>query len=275
MQVERTGPKVLTIRDTVTSGWEQRHLLISDIHFDSIHCDRKLLSKHLEQAKSSGAGVIVVGDWFDAMQGKQDRRGSKQDIRPEDKRDNYLDSIVDNSASYLAAYQPHLIMLSDGNHETAITRHAETDLLERLTRYLDTQHMPYSGFLRFMFSGKSGGRTTKRLYYHHGAGGGGPVTKGVPAAHRRAASVEADIYVSGHIHESWYLENVMTKCNDNGRIQYCTQHHVQLPTYKQEAGEGYHDEKGRPAKPLGGYWLIFHYDNTQPGNVGIRFERAS
>jgi predicted phosphodiesterase len=276
-QLEQTSEEVVTVRHSgIAQGWEQRYLLISDVHYDSPHCDRKMLTRHLDQAKERQAGVIVVGDWFDAMGGKADKRAHKAGVRQENQKDNYFDTLIEHSADYLTPYIDNLIILTDGNHETAILKHQETDLLHRLTKQLNVLHGGYSGFVRFMFTGAKGNRTTRRLYYHHGSGGGGPVTKGVIQANRRAASVDADIFVSGHIHEAWVVENMMVKCTDAGRIYLATQTHVQLPTYKQEYGaSGYHIEKGRPAKPLGGYWLTFHYDNTQTGNIGYRFERAN
>jgi predicted phosphodiesterase len=280
--VERTSDEVLTVRHKdIVAGWEQRYLLISDVHFDSPYCDRKLLSKHLGQAKELGAGVLAFGDWFDAMGGRNDKRATKSTVLPGDSVPHYFDSLVDSSVDYLASLTDNLVMFADGNHETAILRHNETDLLERLCRQLGCQHMGYSGYVRFMFSattkhGSTGQRTTKRLYFHHGAGGGGPVTKGVIQSNRRASSVDADIFVSGHIHEAWAVENVMVKLLDSGRIHLATQLHCQLPTYKQEWGRGgYHIEKGRPPKPLGGYWLIFQHDSTQPSNIGYRVERAN
>lgn len=275
-QVERTSSQVLTIRhEDITAGWEQRYLLMSDVHFDSPHCDRRLLTKHLDKAKADGAGVIVVGDWFDAMGGKNDKRATKSTVRPADNVPNYFDSLVDNSRDYLLRYAANLVMLSDGNHETAILKHQETDLLERLCRSLDTNHMGYSFFIRFMFDA-SGKKSTVRAYGHHGSGGGGPVTKGVIQTNRRAASVDADIYVSGHIHEAWVVENIMLRLNDKGNLVFTTQLHIQLPTYKQEAMTGgYHDEKGRPGKPLGGYELVFYYDLSRIGRIGYRVERAA
>lgn len=278
MIVERTSDEVLTIRHTdIAAGWEQRYLLMADVHWDNPHCDRRLLTKHLDQAKVADAGVLVFGDWFCAMQGKFDPRRAKADIRPEHNGRNYLDLIVDDAAAYLAPYRDNLIAMMDGNHETAIRSHLETDLLERLCRQLDATHMGYSGFVRLMFAGGAGRRTSRHLYWHHGHGGGGPVTKGTIQTNRRAASAEADIYVSGHIHEAWTVENVVTTLLESGRVSLKTQTHIQLPTYKQEysMSGGFHIERGRPAKPLGAYWLVFFYDNSQSGNVGYRVERAN
>lgn len=278
MLAERTNDEVLTIRhNDVVAGWEQRYLLMADVHWDNPHCDRKLLTKHLDQAKAANAGILCFGDWFCAMQGKFDPRRDKTSIRPEHAEGNYLDLLVNGSAEFLEPYRDQFIAMCDGNHETSIRSHLETDLLERLCEKLGVIHMGYSGFIRLMFQGGNGKRTSRALYWHHGAGGGGPVTKGVIAHHRRAASVEADLFVSGHIHESFIVENVMATLLDSGRVFYRTQYHCQLPTYKQEytMGGGYHVERGRPPKPLGAWWLIWHYDGTQPGNVGCRFERAN
>ena len=276
--VEHTSPDVLTIRHTgMTVGWEQRYLLISDVHFDSPHCDRRLLSKHLEQAKDSGAGILCIGDWFDAMQGKNDKRGSKGDLKPEDKENAYFNALLNNSSTYLQDYADQLVMVSDGNHDTSIVKHNEIDILELMCDRLNVFHGGYSGFIRFMFEGNKSNRSSVWAYFEHGSGGGGPVTKGTIQTNRRAAKAWADIYVSGHIHESWVLENVVAKPVDSGRVLLATQTHVQLPTYKQEytMRGGFHVEKGRPPKPLGGYWLIFYYDHAQHGKVGYRFERAN
>jgi len=271
-QVERTGEDVLTIRhEGIKAGWEQRYLLISDVHFDSPHCDRKLLTKHLQQAKDSNAGIMVFGDWFDAMGGRNDRRAHKGGIRVEHSADNYFDCIVDDSVAYLSSYAPHIVMLGDGNHETAITRHNETDILERLCRRLGCCHTGYSGFVRCLFDG--GKQTSRQLYYHHGSGGGGPVTRGMSWFQRLLAEVKADIYVKGHIHEDWVARAMVEECSERGvRYQSCKTG-IQLPSYKRKGS--WENEKGMPSKPLGGYWLIFHWDVDAIGRVGYRVERTN
>jgi len=276
---ERTGRNVLTLRHPVVEpGWTQRYLLIADVHFDNPLCDRRLLRRHLDEARESGAGVMCFGDWFDAMGGRSDPRRSKTGVRDAHNADNYLDLIVDDSAEFLEPYAANLVMMSDGNHERSILKNIEVDILEHLCRRLSVQHMGYSGWVRALFERPGGGdRTQRRLFYHHGWGGGGPVTKGVIATNRNAASVEADIFVQGHIHQAWIVENVMATLSNSGYERYRPQYHVCTSTYKDEyemAG-GYHVEKGRPPKPLGGWWLVWHYDSTQPGNVGCYFQRTN
>ena len=276
-QVERTKNEVLTLRhEDIHAGWEQRYLLISDVHFDSPCCDRKLLAKHLEQAKATGAGVLCIGDWFDAMGGKRDKRSSKSIVRQEDSKDNYFDLLVEHSASFLSPYAGNLVMLGDGNHETAIRKHSETDLLKRLCRELGCQHMGYSGFVRMMFDAGNK-RSSIDYYFNHGAGGGGPVTKGVIGNNRRATYVQADIFHTGHVHEASHQEYVRLRLNGKGCVYESTEHHIITPGYKRDyvMSGGFAVERGFSPKPVGGYNLIFYYDTAQLGRVGYRFERVS
>lgn len=276
--VERTSDEVLTIHHAgVVAGWEQRYLWMGCVHFDSPHCDRKLLTKHLNQAKEQSAGIGIVGDWHDAMAGKNDRRGTKETARKEDVKNAYFNSLVNHTVDFLSPYRENIVFIGDGNHDTAITKHNEIDLLELACNQLGVQHTGYSGFVRQRFEGNKNHRASLWIYYHHGAGGGGVVTKGVMRVNRQSANVRADIFIGAHYHESWLVENVVVEPTDSGRIRLLTQTHVQLPTYKQEYTMlgGYHIENARPPKPLGAYWQILYYDKAQPGNVGCRFERAN
>lgn len=76
-------------------------LLLSDVHWDNPHCDRRKFKQALDKAKERGAKVAIFGDFFCAMQGKYDKRSSKIAIRPEHQTGNYLDSLVDTAAERL------------------------------------------------------------------------------------------------------------------------------------------------------------------------------
>ena len=51
-------------------------MVISDVHWDSKDCDRKLLKKHLNSALEQDAAIIIIGDFFDLMEGRNDMRRS-------------------------------------------------------------------------------------------------------------------------------------------------------------------------------------------------------
>ena len=60
-----------------SKDWEQWFLLSSDRHHDNPKTRQDLEQEHLKEAKERNAGVIDIGDLFCAMQGKYDRRASK------------------------------------------------------------------------------------------------------------------------------------------------------------------------------------------------------
>lgn len=276
---ERINRNVLALRHAVEAGWQQRYLLLADIHLDNPHCDRRMLVRLLDEAKQHDTGVMCIGDTLDAMGGRNDPRRSKSGTRRDQQADNYLDLLVNDTVSFFEPYRDALVMFADGNHETSIRRNLETDLLERVCRGLDVAHMGYSGWIRFMFSraGTGGDRHSKWLYFHHGAGGGGEVTRGVIGTNRRAVYLpDATFVVTGHIHEAWLVEIVRHRISDMARTWRDSQWHIQLPTLKDEFAleGGYHVEKGRSPRPLGGWWLKFFYNEQCPGRAGFSIERA-
>jgi len=270
-QAELDGDVLTVTMSGMSAGWEQWFLLASDMHWDNPHCDRRMLERHLKQARDRNAWVMSFGDLFCAMQGKYDPRSAKADLRPEHTGGNYLDLLVDTAVDYFKPYP--ILMLADGNHETAIRNKLETDLTQRLSKALGVHGMGYSGFVRFLFKG----RCTKLLYFHHGSGGGGVVTKGVLRSNRESAFVDADIYVGGHYHEKWSLVTPRLKVSIAGKPYIEDQMHLCTGGYKQEfnLSGGYHVEKGRPPKPLGGWWLRFYYDESERNRIGVEFISAT
>lgn len=257
----------------VRAGFSHPILLSSDHHWDNPHCDRDLMRQHLEEALAAGAPVNIAGDFFCAMQGKWDKRASKDDIREEHRNGNYLDRLVDTAAEWLAPYAAVLAVISPGNHETAILKHHETNLSERLVEAI-RHRCPsspvrlggYSGYVIYRFTIYKTQFERVHLWYHHGHGGGGPVTKGVIQTNRHAAYVEADIIHTGHIHEAWEFPVQRIRMTDHKTISHGEQLHISTPGYKEEYADGFggfHIEGGRPPKPVGACWVNFTYQNPR------------
>tara|TARA_R100000008_G_scaffold22720_1_gene12054 strand:+ start:3532 stop:4407 length:876 start_codon:yes stop_codon:yes gene_type:complete len=255
--------------------WEHWVLLSSDQHWDAIECDRKLLKKHLEEAKEKNADVLIFGDFFDVMGGKYDPRRRKGDIRPELNVDNYMDELTNQASEWLLPYAKNIKFISRGNHEVSVLKNQEVDLVDRLVTLLNYKGGKetnivtgtYRGYVLCKFdTGKSGGRHKYTIGYTHGYGGGGPVTKGtIQASRKQIYMADADIIVQGHIHEAWTMEIVRERIgpppSHTPRLEVCT--HIQLPTYKEDYGDGdnWHTHTGKPPKSVGAYWLRFNYDH--------------
>lgn len=273
-RVTQENDSVFTIKvpSERNSKWEQWALLQSDVHFDHPHCLRGMFKKHLDQAKERNAIVVDIGDFFCAMQSRDDRRGDKGSIRPENQEQDYKGSLVRGAYEFLKDYGDILAIRGKGNHETAMLKHGEFDPTRGLVDRLRDSGSGalvggYRGWVRFMLVDKNKPARSQqfRMYFTHGSGGSAPVTKGVIRTNRRASFVDADIVVGGHIHEAWAVELRKAKLNDMGREYLSDQIHLCVPTYKEEFLEhsgGFHHEKEGSPKPVGAWWLRFFHDSA-------------
>lgn len=273
----KVEPKSDNVHDLVftddyrNAEWEQWVLLTGDRHWDNPKSDWKLQKKHLDQARERNAPVIDVGDFFCLMQGKYDKRGTKKDIRPEHLTNDYFDSVPNTAVEFFKNYADLFAVIGTGNHEASIKRHHETDVLGRFIYRLNAeagsnvQLGGYGGYVRIRFQEPDGrSKKSKLLKYYHGSGGGGAVTKGLIQTNRRAVFMpDADIIVTGHIHEKWAVTLTRERVSPQGKVYIEDQHHICVGPYKEEYNSGksgWHVERGAPPKPLGGYWLRFTWD---------------
>ena len=257
---------VTTVRIDYSGGNNEHTLfLASDLHVDAVSCNRDVLLADMQEAVNRNAMIFLIGDIFDAMQGRFDPRRSLDELRPEYRRQDYYDFVVKDVARILGPFAKNIVLISDGNHETATLKNANLSLTDRLIWLLNTQyggnvqHGGYGGWVRFMLEGNSGGRASVKMKYFHGAGGDSPVTRGVIQTNRQAVYLNgADIVVNGHNHNAYYVPIVQESVSDAGKVIFSTQHHVRTPGYKSEYNDGtkgWTVEKGMVPKPLGGAFV--------------------
>jgi hypothetical protein len=264
----------------VTCQSGQEFLLMSDLHWDNPHCDRGLLKNHLDEAVKRNAAIILNGDTYCCMGGKYDRRADKSLIRPEHNTDRYFDAIVDTSVEWFAPYAKNILLIGYGNHETAIIKHGETDLLQRFASTLNyatgsaVQVGGYGGTIDIRVLHDTIRGVNFVVHYFHGHSGGGAVSRGVIHDQRLLAGTEGyDLTWMGHVHELYYHQNMVHRYDRSTKtlIQKPI-HQLRTATYKEEWDGGYmgfHTERGRGPKPLGGYWLKLETSrNTSKDNKG-------
>jgi hypothetical protein len=264
----------------VTCQSGQEFLLVSDLHWDNPHCDRGLLKNHLDEAVKRNAAIILNGDTYCCMGGKYDRRADKSLIRPEHNTDRYFDAIVDTSVEWFAPYAKNILLIGYGNHETAIIKHGETDLLQRFASTLNystgsaVQVGGYGGTIDIRVLHDTIRGVNFVVHYFHGHSGGGVVSRGVIQDQRLLAGTEGyDLTWMGHVHELYYHQNMVHRYDRSTKtlIQKPI-HQLRTATYKEEWDGGYmgfHTERGRGPKPLGGYWLKLETSrNSSKDNKG-------
>ncbi len=270
-RTEQKG-NVSIVRIDYDETFEQRFLLTADRHWDNPHSDQDMQKRHLDEALRVGAGIIDIGDFFCAMQGKFDKRADKSSVRPEHQSGDYLDALVNTATDFFLPYARSFIRISPGNHETSVQKRCETDLTTRLVSLLNERsggsihRGGYAGWVMWEFVDGSGSVDRKKLWYIHGYGGGGPVTRGVIQTNRRAVyNPDADIIITGHIHEEWEVPITRSRLGDDGEQYDDEQLHIQVPTYKNEyrdGSAGWSVERGMPPKPVGATWLTFRKEKA-------------
>ena len=258
-------------------GKKVKIAMLSDIHWDNPKCDWNQLKKDLDYCKANDIAVMINGDMFCLMQGKGDRRANKSDIRPEHNNAKYLDSIVETAVEWWSPYAHILTVIGYGNHETAIIKWQETDILQRFVDLLNYKNGSnvytggYGGWLIVRQHISENINTSFKIKYFHGSGGGGVVTKGALNLTRALEMYEDfDVFTMGHIHENAARNDVRDTISYNSKLGYRQEHkqiHMMLTgTYKEEYGDGskgWHVERGAPVKPTGGRILVFESDRFE------------
>lgn len=266
------------VHELKLTGKQVKIAVLSDLHWDNPKCNRELLKQHLDYCLENNIPVMVNGDFFCLMQGKGDRRGNKSDIRPEHNNAKYLDSIVETAVEWFSPYASILTVLGYGNHETAIIKYQETDILQRFVDLLNYKNNSnvmtggYGGWINISQSYLENGKFVSfKLKYFHGSGGGGVVTKGALNLTRALEMYEGfDVFTMGHIHENSARHDVRDTLIHNAKSGYYLEqkevHLMITGTYKEEYGDGskgWHVERGSPVKPIGGRILILNVERSQ------------
>ena len=125
------------VHELIIDNLYARIAMLSDLHWDNPHCDRDMLKRHLDYCLEEDIPVMINGDMFCLMQGRGDNRRNKSDIRPEHNNAKYLDSIVETAVDWFMPYAHIIKLVGYGNHETAIIKFQETDILQRFTDLLN------------------------------------------------------------------------------------------------------------------------------------------
>ena len=259
------GLPVPSIEASITMEKQASLLFLGDLHLDNPKVERRGLKALLTEAVEREAAIVLLGDVFDGMQGKSDRRSAKSAMKAAYAgRDDYYNAIVEDVAEFLTPFAKNVWVLLEGNHESGVRKHAEVDLTRLLARELNAAGGSvvtpgYASYAmvrldvhkRFM---------TVPFWLAHGHGGGGEVTKGTIQAQRRAVTYpDARYLVSGHIHNAYFVPHAQHRVTERGVVYDVEQEQYAVGSWKDEhsSKRGYHVEKGRGPTPPSGWWVDF------------------
>lgn len=274
MTPNKKSENVIVWEKEVLSRETIHTLHISDVHFDSIHCNKDLLQKHLDEIKRCDGYVFIYGDWFDVMGCYQDPRSKAKDIDPKYiiRGKEYLNAIVDDSVEFLRPYTKNIAFISEGNHETEIKRRRDVDILDWMIRLLRENGSSvikgyYSGWNEFVLKYKRGGTSKSILtHYHHGYGGNAKRSKGMLDSQIATFQYpDADFIFRGHDHQKFHDPSNVKYHYDKARKIVTTgvTHYIKTGSYKDGIGaglSGWEVQKGFMPTKLGGWYIdmTFH-----------------
>lgn len=243
-------------------GGYEHFLFISDIHYDSVKCDRDLLHRHLDEARELGAGVFIFGDLFDLMQGRFDPRGNYADLRPEYKSCTYVDEVIQDVGEKLSKYADVIKFISKGNHETNIEKRMMVSPIDRVAQIINAaggrvEVGGYAGWLCVNAHRNNSGKRRFNVHYHHGYGGGAKRSKGVLGIDIDQKDFpDADLILRGHDHQKWYHPVTIDRITAQCKLEKRSVHHMRLGSYKKlgDRYAGWATEKNFSTPRLGGWW---------------------
>lgn len=244
--------------------FKQSLLCLSDLHLDNPHTDKKKVKKLLDDAVKEGNSIAIFGDLFDVMGTKFDRRTTKSDIEKSHQEDNYLNIVAHDIAEFLAPYIDSILFISIGNHEKEIDKRMEISLLEIMNLYLHKMvgkeiciSNDYAGYIKvIMRAGQKSGSCN--IFYNHGKDGNATMSFGVLNVKRNASVIDADIFISGHVHKNYTVPLNRIILTDLGYIKVKEQLHIQLGTSKETHGTDYFSaRKGFDPASTSFYYIDF------------------
>jgi len=270
MKIQRADDNITIFQfDDMRSRSTLHTLHISDVHFDSIKCNRELLKEHLDEIKRCDGYVFIYGDWFDVMGCYQDPRSKFKDLDPRyfERGREYLNSVVEDAIEFLTPYVQNIAMISEGNHETEIKRRRDVDILDWLIQSLNQRGGNivkgyYSGWNEFVFN--NGIKSSSVLtHYHHGYGGNAKRSKGMLDSQIATFTYpDCDFIFRGHTHQKFHDPSNVKYLYNKIAKSICTKttHYIMTGSYKDGTGlgkSGWEVQKGFLPTRLGGWFIDF------------------
>jgi predicted phosphodiesterase len=247
-------------------GWIKIYA-IGDIHAGSIHTAEAKIKNEIESIRGERNSYIVgIGDLVDCII-KDDPRFDMSGLAPWVLKDNIIDSQREWIVELFKPVKDKIITLLSGNHEENIHLRYQNDIMHNICNDLGVPWGGYSCFIDLLLKPK-GGTQSYRYTIHAFHGAGAAVTEGARLMRlkRLIDSVEADIYLMGHLHSmSSYLPEKLALRNH--RIK--SVHKIAVTTgswlrsYTQGMTPSYSEKKGYPPSQIGAPCILLHPDTGE------------
>ena len=193
---------------------------ISDVHIGHADFDEQYFKDTVAWIKKKGALTVLLGDLIDGI-GKHDRRFENTSLDP--KFYPYLDGLhqkqVEVFMELIEPIKDRVIAVMAGNHETAVKKQFSYDATDAIATALGVKILTDPGYVVLKFH-EGRGICSVKIWCSHGCFLGGRYTGGkVNAMERLSQYFCADIYLAGHTHKKFVVEDHIVKLSKNFNLE--------------------------------------------------------
>jgi len=226
-----------------------------------LQADENELIKQRDKVKRDpNAYVIGMGDYTDCIT-QTDKRWDPSIISSWVEKDNIAESQRKRIVKILKPIRHKIIALLAGNHELAIRRYLQVNIMKNIIDDLEVPYGGYQCFIILIFRRKGSSESHQyTIHAWHGAGAAQSEGARLMRLKRLVKEFEADIYLMGHLHGITHdITDRLTV--RNGRVknipQIATITGSFLQTYMQGVSPGYGEIMGYKPSHLGCPCIIF------------------
>jgi hypothetical protein len=241
-------------------------LWANDVHYDSVHCKREQFKNDCKIADK----IILSGDFWDLMEGINDKRKSGKD---KEFHGSYINDLVSLGCEALKPFKDKIIGWNAGNHELSFKKYSDCDITGLVCDRLGIAPIRRGMRGYYIFNFKYGKEVIHaiRIYYQHNSGSNGKRSKGSLAADILAGEhPSADIWITEHSHRGVIVPLKSANISKLFDLSYKMKYFIQGLSYKAEDednnGESFGINKGFGLLPIGGVFLDFErlWDGSHP-----------
>lgn len=193
---------------------------LSDTHVGHVDLDKQYLKDTVAWIKKKGALTVLLGDLIDAIN-MQDKRFEVTSIAPEflPHLDNLQTKQVEEFLELIDPIKDQVLGVMTGNHETTIKKRTSYDATAIIASALKKPIMTDPGYLVLRFHNNSTTCNVK-IWCSHGRFLGGRF-KGNHLNRLLSKQMDfcSDIYLAGHTHGKWTVEDYRVKLSKNLKIE--------------------------------------------------------
>ena len=217
---------------------------ISDVHVGHADFDKQYFKDTVAWIKKKGALTVLLGDLIDGI-GKKDRRFENASLDPEFYP--YLDSLYQKEVEmFLDLVEPikeQTIAVMPGNHEVTVEKQCSYNATAAIASAMDKPILTDPGYVVLKFH-EGRGICSVKIWCSHGCFLGGRYTGGkVNAMERLSQYFCADIYLAGHTHKKFVVEDHIVKLSKNYNLEekrvYFANTGAFLRTYKEKDSDSW------------------------------------